>query len=233
MGTGRRGDTVGRTEDEDRARRGGPRLAVASLLGLVVGLGFAASAEAQIAWDAPLAVHPYQVSGWTVWVADADPADFAVIGQWRGASGETDFGLRAGIGEDRFDDVSVFGGVDVTGPLLRQSDPAFGLDWVAGAGLGVSEDVLLSIPFGIVVGWDIPLESATLQPHAGPRVILDAWFGDDDSPGSGPGRDDDDVDLELAVDLGVDLVFDSGWTLRFAGTAGGREALAIGVGLPR
>jgi len=148
-------------------------------------------------------------------------------------TGDTDFGLRAGIGEDARDDVSVFGGVDVAGPLLRQDDPAFGLDWIAGAGLGISEDVLLSIPFGVVVGWDIPLESATLQPHAGPRVILDAWFGDDDPPGPGPGRDDDDVDLEIAIDLGVDLVFDSGWTVRFAGTAGGREALAIGVGLPR
>lgn len=201
---------------------------------LAIGLSLGASpAQAQIAWDAPMAVHPYQASGWTVWVADADRSDFAVIGQWRGEAGETDFGLRAGIGEDRFDDVSVFGGVDVKGPLLREDDPSFGLDWVVGGGLGISEDVLLSVPFGVVAGWNLPLESAVLQPHVGPRVILDAWFGDDESPGPGRHRDDDDLDLELAVDLGVDLVFDSGWTLRFAGTAGGREALAIGIGLPR
>lgn len=225
MGASRKDEMIGRGGRRPPMRRG-----TSVLVGLVAGLSLgSAPAQAQIAWDSPMAVHPYQAPGWTVWVADTDRSDFAVIGQWRGRTGEVDLGLRAGIGEDTRDDVSVFGGVDVAGPLLRQDDPTFGLDWVVGGGFGVSEDVLLSIPFGIVAGWDIPLESATLQPHVGPRVILDAWIGDDD----GPGRDDDDVDLELAVDLGVDLRFDSGWTLRFAGTAGGREALAIGIGLPR
>lgn len=225
MGAGRTNGTVGREGRPHAVRR------IVALLGVVAALAATGPAQAQIAWDSPIAVHPYQTPGWTVWVADTDRSDFAVLGQWRGATGETDFGLRAGIGEDAFDDVAVFGGVDVTGPLLRQDDPSFGLDWVAGGGFGVSDDVLLSIPFGIVAGWNIPLENATLQPHVGPRVILDAWIGDDDPPG--PGRDDDDLDLELAVDLGFDLAFDSGWTLRFAGTAGDREALAIGIGLPR
>jgi hypothetical protein len=46
---------------------------------------------------------------------------------------------------------------------------------------------------------------------------------------SGPG---DDVDLNGAVDLGMDLVLSSGWMIRFGASLGDRESLAFGIRLP-
>jgi hypothetical protein len=47
---------------------------------------------------------------------------------------------------------------------------------------------------------------------------------------SGPG---DDMDLDGAVDLGLDLAFSQGWTFRFGAALGGREALGVGFRVPR
>jgi hypothetical protein len=56
-----------------------------------------------------------------------------------------------------------------------------------------------------------------------PRVVLDLLFG-----GDGP-EDDTDADLELAVDIGLDLRLSQDFLIRFGGTLGDREGVAIGV----
>jgi hypothetical protein len=46
---------------------------------------------------------------------------------------------------------------------------------------------------------------------------------------SGPG---DNLDLDGAVDLGLDLGFRTGWIARFSASIGGRDALGIGFRVP-
>lgn len=90
--------------------------------------------------------------------------------------------------------------------------------WVTGAGLGVGDSALLSFPLGASLGRDFQADGVWFNPYITPRVVLDAWFGSNG-----------DLDLKLAVDLGIDISFDPGWAVRFAGTLGDHGALAIGL----
>jgi hypothetical protein len=74
----------------------------------------------------------------------------------------------------------------------------------------------------VVLGWSLEDESVTFAPHFGGHIALDIL--------TGPG---DDTDVDGSVDLGVDLGFSSGLMARFGASVGGRDALAIGIRLPR
>ena len=50
-----------------------------------------------------------------------------------------------------------------------------------------------------------------------------------DAPLVGAGQGIDDLDLELAVDLGLDLRLTSQFLIRFGGTVGDRDGVAIGL----
>jgi hypothetical protein len=145
-----------------------------------------------------------------------------VLGFWRGRGGS--LGIRGGLAEERNDDLAAFAGMDLSGSLARRSsNMPVDVDWIAGVGLGVGDEILFSIPFGVTIGAAISTETVALGPYVSPRLILDAWTGDD-----GPR---DGLDLELAVDLGLDVAFNPGWTLRFGATLGDREALAVGFAI--
>jgi hypothetical protein len=137
----------------------------------------------------------------------------------------TSWGFRFGIAEDDFgpgpdDDIVVFGGADVSGIITRANrNMPLDVDWVFGFGLGIEDNVLLSVPFGVSFGHTFPGQGASFTPYVTPRLIMDAFFGDGD----------DDLDLDLAVDLGLDLALRQGWTIRFGGTLGDREAIALGL----
>jgi hypothetical protein len=62
----------------------------------------------------------------------------------------------------------------------------------------------------------------TFLPYVTPRVVLDAFLGDENDG-------EDDLDLELAVDLGLDLRFTPQFLIRFGGTIGDRDGVAIGL----
>ena len=101
------------------------------------------------------------------------------------------------------------------------------LNWVAGAGFGVGDDFVLSFPLGISVGRGFQADSVLLSPYITPRLVLDAFFGRGDGQGGGAG--DDDIELGLAVDFGIDINFDPEWAVRFAVSGGERDAIAIGL----
>jgi hypothetical protein len=131
-------------------------------------------------------------------------------------------GYRIGLADDRLDEVAVFGGVDISGSLIAASDDIpVDVIWVTGGGMGIGDSFLLTVPLGISVSRAMEGGSIWLNPYATPRVLLDVRWGDDDLMG-------DELDLELAVDLGLDVSFDPGWAVRFAGSVGARESLAIG-----
>lgn len=177
-------------------------------------------AQAQVAWETPLLVAPESPAGWGVFLVDPSPGEgVGVMTSWRGSSAPGGVGYRLGLAEDRGDDVSVFGGFDLSGLVASASrDFPVNMIWVMGAGLGVGDDVLLSFPLGLAFGRSVQTDEVWFNPYVAPRVTLDAWFGD----GS-------DLDLGLSVDLGVDISFDPGWAIRFGGSIGDHEALAIGI----
>jgi hypothetical protein len=190
------------------------------LLALTLSPGAAA---AQIVWDAPSMIRPGAPSGLSLLLLEPYPGnEFGALAIWRQAPAPVGFGLRVGVAEDRSDDLAVMFGLDVSGPLANlggSGDPR--LIWWSGAGLGIGDELIATFPAGIVLGWSIESEGVVFAPSIGAHVALDIM--------TGPG---DDLDVDGSVDLGMDLVFNSGFAVRFGASVGGREALAIGVRLP-
>jgi hypothetical protein len=198
---------------------------------LLLGFAMPTAAHAQIAWDAPLLLPPRPGAGLGVYLVDASGGGLGVLGTWR--PGDWSYGLRLGIAEAPGDDIGVYGGFDYVSPL-HSSNASFPLDvgWLAGVGAGIDDDVRLSAPLGLTLGHTFNASGAAIVPNFAPRVVLDAWFGDDE----GINEDDDsDVGLDVAVDLGVDIRFTrggalAGKTIRFGATLGGdRDGLGIGI----
>lgn len=193
------------------------------LAGLVAGTlllaAHPADTSAQVAWDAPMLVAPSTPAGWALFLVDPAPGDgIGVLTTWRGGG---PFGFRLGLAEDRADQVAVYGGIDYSGALIRASaDFPLDANWFLGGGISAGDNVLLSFPAGVSLGREIQAEGVWFNPYLAPRVVLDAWIGRD-----GPG---DNMNLEFALDLGVDIAFDPGWAVRFGATIADRSALAIG-----
>jgi hypothetical protein len=187
---------------------------------LMLALG-AAPLKAQIAWDAPLHVGSESPAGWGLYLVDpSGGVGVGVLSTFRGQDGPG-VGWRLLLGEDREGKLSVAGGVDYSGILIRHRDD-FPVDlfWVTGAGLGIGEAVLISAPLGLGVGRALETDDIRFHPYLTPRVILDAPLG---------GGRDSEMSLGFGVDLGVDLNFDPGWAFRFAATLGDRNAMSIGI----
>lgn len=204
------------------------KLRKVTLTAVVVGLvAAAAPAGAQVAWDSPFMVPPAAPRGLGVYLMEGSPGDgLGVMGTYRAADAPAGLGFRAGLSEDGSDDLSIFGGVDFSGYLARESaDFPVDLVWNAGVGAGFGDFVLLSFPVGMTFGKIVTSDDVRFNPYVGPRLVLDALLGRD-APGG------DDLDLGLAVDLGVDLSFDPRWAIRFGATIGDRDALAVGVVFP-
>lgn len=192
---------------------------------LAVALVLPAGASAQTAWDSPLLLPPRPQPGLGIYLADMHAGGLGVLGAWR--SSTWNYGLRFGLSEGSGDeDVAVFGGVDYTGLInTATSDFPLDVDWLLGAGAGISDGVRFSVPLGLTLGVSFQGEDARFVPFMTPRVVLDAFFGND-ARGSA-------LDLDLAVDVGLDLRLMrgpmAGKSIRFAASLGDRDALAVGV----
>ena len=180
----------------------------------------AAPAAAQVGWESPLLTPPRNDLGVGVYLMETYAGGVGVMAHWRGAPAPAGFGIRGGIAEGRRDDgIAVFGGLDLAGTLTRgeAADFPLAVDWVLGIGASVGDDLVISVPAGITVGHSFRAENATFAPFLTPRVVLDAAFGSED-----------ELDLDFAADLGLDLQFAPTWLIRF-GASLGRDALAVGV----
>jgi len=214
-----------KSDDSNAEETGMKRFKKAFWMSLVLWAMSTPGLVAQVAWDSPFFVAPSAPAGWGIYLVDvAEGGGIGILTTWRGASAPGGFGLRLGLAEDSDGELSVLGGVDVSGTFIKASDDIpVEIAWIAGAGLGIGENVLLSFPAGVSIGRDFEAEGIWFNPWVSPRMMLDAWMG-----GSRPGRKRN-LSLGLAVDLGMDVAFDPGWAMRFAGTLGDRSALGIGV----
>lgn len=189
---------------------------------LVVG-----SAEAQVAWDAPLMIQPHEVPGWSFFVFEPDPGDeVGAFVSWRLDAVPVGPRFRVGLAEGADGDVAAFGGFDVMGRLLdRSRHLPLSVVWFAGAGGSVSDEILVSLPAGLSLGRSVPYRGLDFQPWVAPRLVLDARLGVEDGGES-------EVDLDGVVEAGVDLLLEGGWVVRFGATFAGRDALGVGLTLP-
>ncbi len=180
-------------------------------------------ARAQVAWEAPLLLPPAPPAGAGLYLIDATYGKLGVLGTYR--PGGSEVGFRLGVVNDRNNDVSVFGGIDLA--RLAASAGTFPLDigWAVGVGAGVGRDgVIVGVPAQLSLGHRFSEPEVAFTPYVAPRVTLDLAMSGSDSPDPGAG-----THLGVSVDLGVDIDFRSGWLLRFAGSAGDHGAVAIGV----
>ena len=212
------------------ARTGFHRVALAAVLGAAIALVSAPrAAHAQPAWDGPMLLAPGAPAGWGFHLVDIDPGDgLGGLVTWRANPAPVGLGFRLGLVEGARDDVALIGGVDVSGALYSGTgDVPLDVMWLAGAGLGLDDDVRLSFPFGVAFGWAFNGPDVQFRPYVAPRLVLDAFLGDDEGPGDG-----DDLDLGFAGEIGLDLAFSQPWAIRTAASFGDREAVSIGISIP-
>jgi hypothetical protein len=180
------------------------------------------SSSAQAVWDAPSFVHPGAPWGLTLALTDQSPGSgLGVMALWRRSAAPVGIGFRAGISEAPSDDVFALFGVDVSGSLTRAlgtRGPA--AIWWSGAGMSVGDDVIASLPLGVAFSWAWQGDGLSVAPWIGGHLAMDVHMGDRS-----------DLDLDAAVDLGMDMIF-PGWVIRLGAALGGRDALAIGVRIP-
>ncbi|MCI0434047.1 MAG: hypothetical protein L0271_10500 [Gemmatimonadetes bacterium] len=180
-------------------------------------------AAAQIAWDSPMLLPPGSPVGFSVFLVDVHGGDLGVMGLWRSPS--WNFGLRVGIAEGPGDDIGVYGGIDFAGRMTRATDEfPLDIDWVFGAGIGATDGgALVSLPLGLTAGHDFEGDGVGFLPYVTPRVILDACLD------CGRRGDNDDVSLDFAADIGLDLRVSRRLTIRFGATLGDRDGVAVGL----
>jgi hypothetical protein len=190
----------------------------------------------QVPWDTPLLVGPGSPGGISFFLADPGEG-LGAFAQWQGGGGRSQVGFRAGIAEDHADDLAVFGGVDFNGSVFRHTED-FPLDviWVAGAGVSLGNDAILSFPVGISLGREVTDDEVWFHPYLAPHLVVDAYLGDAEPHSHGEGEahvhDHDDMNMGFVLDLGADVSFSGSWVFRFGASVGEREGLAIGFRIP-
>lgn len=183
----------------------------------------AAPLSGQIAWDSPPLIGPASPLGFAAFLTSLSPGDgIGGLATWRHETGSLELGYRVAVVEGADSDFALGGGVDISGVLSAGIEEAdIQVLWWSGLGAGVGEDVLVSIPVGLVAGWTGSGDDVVFSPYVGGHVALDFT-----------NIDGDEISFDALLDLGLDLFLVSGWVIRFGASLGGREALALGLRLP-
>ncbi|MFG0307213.1 MAG: hypothetical protein ACF8Q5_13470 [Phycisphaerales bacterium JB040] len=197
-------------------------------LALLVGLPSAL--HAQFAWETPRMLGPDTQGGLAIhWLqAETLPGDDqGVMAIWQPPGLPESVFLRGGAGTGAGDETAGFGGVDVRTRIAtsREGQP-LDIAWIAGAGVGVGDYLLFTVPVGISAGRSWASGSVWFSPYVGIGVAMDyrRSLNDDDDF-------DDEFDVYPTADLGVDLALDPGrhFILRAGASLGDRQAIALGV----
>lgn len=186
---------------------------------IVVLMGVASGAEAQVPWDVPSFLGPQPGSDIGIYLADHEVADLGIHGIWR-TTGGPNLGLRLGF-LDAADGIVQFG-VETWGPIvLEGEDFPLDLTWTLGAGVSVDGLTTVGVPGGVSIGHTFDLESVAIQVYGHPRLELFLY--------EHPVNDDLELDLEGQFDLGADFLLSQGITLRVGASLGDWDALGVGI----
>ena len=189
--------------------------------------GGVANVDAQVLWDAPRMSGPESPGGLGVyWLrAGALPGDGnALFGTWALPGFDGAVTARGGVGEGAGGETSGFGGVDLRAPIARHSEgQPLDLAWTGGAGVGVGQYVLFSVPRGISAGRSWSSGSVWFAPYLSAGLALEYRTGDD--------APEDDFAVQGMAGIGMDLAFDQArrFVVRAAIELADRQAIAVGL----
>lgn len=206
-------------------KRLAPSLALAATLAAVV----TDPSAAQIAWDTPRLIGPESPAGIGIyWMrAEVLPGDHnAVFGTFSLPGTDGAVTVRGGIGTGVAEENAAFGGVDLRAPIARHTDAQpLDLEWSGGAGLGVGEYVLLSVPVAVSAGRSWASGSAWFAPYVSLGATIDYRIGDSDFV------PDEEFEIQATAGIGVDMAFDPArrFVLRVSTALGERQAIALGL----
>lgn len=193
----------------------------------------AAPVRGQIAWETPRMLGPDTQGGLGVhWLqAESLPGDGeALLVTWQPPGLPEGVFLRGGAGTGAGGETAGFGGIDVRSRIAtaREGQP-LDIAWIAGAGVGVGEYLLVTVPAGITAGHTWASGSVWFAPYVGVGLAMDYRRTLDSERDSF----DDEFEVHPTADLGLDLSLDSGrrFILRAAASLGDRQAIALGAAI--
>ncbi len=186
-------------------------------------------ASAQIAWDTPRLTGPESPSGLGVyWMrAEVLPGDDdAVFATWSlpGTGGAVT--VRGGIGTGVAEENAAFGGIDLRAPIATHTDTQpLDLAWSGGAGIGIGEYLLASVPFALSAGRSWASGAVWFAPYVSVGATLDYRYGDSDFV------PEEEFEIQATAGLGVDMAFDAArrFVLRTAISMGDRQSVSVGL----
>jgi len=145
-------------------------LAVATLVAASV-----VPASAQTLWEAPPLVSHVVPSGVSLFVLSPAGGDFGALVTFRHDAGPVGLGYRLALSDENpSGDLAVAGGVDISGFLSRAVEGSeIDVMWWSGAGVGIGNEAVLSVPVGALIGWSGQGDGAILSPYGGGHVTLD------------------------------------------------------------
>ena len=192
---------------------------IAAALALPAAL-LAGTAQAQV--FSPPFQSPTPTSDFGLYVSDV--GSLAVEGIWRRISRGGDVGLRAGYA-DRGDGALMVG-IELRNPVVLAGAP-IGLAFTAGGQGLIGESPRVGGQVGFTAGQALPAGTFTVTPFIHPRLAVTASPGSDDDDGIE--GDDDEIELDVLADIGADVAFASGVSLRIDFNLAGQASWGLGL----
>jgi hypothetical protein len=187
------------------------------------------AASAQVPWETPQLLAPHAPRGVGMLAASyaTAPGDgWGAVITWRGADAPIGLGFRIAAGQGRGERNAIGAGIEASAWIARAS-AAFPLDliWTSGIGGAYGHSVQIALPLGVAAGRSFGREGVWFNPYASSRVIIEGRVG-----GRAP---DDELELQLANEIGANLSFDRNrrLILRVAAAIGDRSAFVVGAHL--
>jgi hypothetical protein len=187
---------------------------------LALGAVFAAGAEAQV--FTPTFLSPVPSNDFGVYVSDWD-GGLGVEGIWRRQSrGGSNLGLHAGYVD--LGDGSLSIGLDMRNPVVLAGAP-IGLAFTVGGQAVIGDETFLGGQVGFTAGQALPAGGMTVTPYIHPRLAIGTGFIG--------GEGDNEFEVDVLADVGVDLDFASGVALRLGANLGDGANWGLGVAFRR
>jgi hypothetical protein len=183
---------------------------------LALGAVFAARAEAQV--FTPTFLSPVPSNDFGVYVSDWR-GGLGVEGIWRRQSrGGSNLGLHAGYVD--LGDGALTVGLDMRNPVVLAGAP-IGLAFTVGGQAVIGDATSLGGQVGFTAGQALPAGGFTVTPYIHPRLALATGFIGDGA--------DNEFEIDVLADVGVDLDFASGVALRLGANLGDGANWGLGV----
>ena len=178
----------------------------------------ASAAEAQV--FTPTFLSPVPSNDFGVYVTDWDGDALGIEGIWRRQSrGGSNIGLHAGYVD--LGDGSLSVGIDIRNPVVLAGAP-IGLAFTVGGQAVVGDETSFGGQIGFTAGQPLPAGNMTVTPYIHPRLAIANGF-------VGDAGTENEFDADVLADVGLDLTFASGLSLRFGANLGDGADWGIGV----